>query len=226
MKRFSWFLAGAALILVLAAPVVMAAQAKPASSGLKGEYAIMVSELKLDEAAVARLKEKVQAKDEALAAWDKENGEKLKAAQDAAKKAKEGTDKAAAKKAADEVKALTDARGKIQADGMVAIYAVLSPEQKTQWDGFVLYRTMSGRFKKAALTEDQQKTMRGLCAAAAKDIASVTGDAKAAAKAKGEVTGKLTKDIEALLTADQKTALTAKPADKPAAEKKPAAAAK
>ncbi|MBE3097618.1 MAG: hypothetical protein IMZ44_10905 [Planctomycetes bacterium] len=230
MNRMTWLLLTAVLAVLIASPAVLAEQAKApakekaAKSPLRGEYAIMVSELKLPEQQQADLVAKVKAKDDALAAWEKENGDKLKAAQEAAKKAKEGTDKDAAKKASADVKAFSDARAKIQADGMAAIYAILTPEQKQQWDGFVLYRSAMARFRKANLTEDQQKKVRELAGAAAKELAGAQADDK---KAKTEIQGKLTKDIEALLTAEQKESLkpAAKPADeKPAAGKKKTAA--
>jgi Spy/CpxP family protein refolding chaperone len=236
MKRFLWLVVCVVPAVLIAAPAALAeeAKAKPAkekapakaSSGLKGEYAIMASECKLPQDQIATLKAKVQAKDEALAAWEKENGEKAKAIQEAAKKAREGNDKAASKKAADDLKALNEAKAKIQADGMVAIYAVLTPEQKQTWDGFVLYRSMMARFKKVNPTDEQQGKIRALCADAAKEIAAVTGDEKAAAKAKNTTTAKLVKTIEeTVLTAAQREELAKKPAPKPAAEK-PAAGKK
>ena len=74
------------------------------------------------------------------------------------------------------------------------------------------------RFRKANRTEDQQKKIRERAGAAAKELAGATADDK---KAKAETQGKLARDIEALLTAEQKESLkaAAKPADeKPAAE--------
>lgn len=226
MNRMTWLLLTAVLAVLTPKPAVLAEEAKApakekaAKSPLKGEYAIMVAELKLTDQQAADLAAKIKAKDEAVAAWEKENGDKLKAAQEAAKKAREGADKDAAKKASADLKDLSGARAKIQADAMAAIYAILTPEQKQQWDGFVLYRSATAKFRKANLTEDQQKKMRELAGAAAKELAGAKADDK---KAKTEIQGKLAKDIEALLTAEQKESLkaAAKPADeKPAAEKK------
>jgi len=222
MNRMTWLLLTAVLAVLTPKPAVLAEEAKApakekaAKSPLKGEYAIMAAELKLTDQQAADLAAKIKAKDEAVAAWEKENGDKLKAAQEAAKKAREG----AAKKASADLKDLSGARAKIQADAMAAIYAVLTPEQQQQWDGFVLYRSAMAKFKKANLTEDQQKKIRELAGAAAKELAGAKADDK---KAKAETQGKLAKDIEALLTAEQKESLkaAAKPADeKPAAEKK------
>jgi Spy/CpxP family protein refolding chaperone len=226
MKQTTLLLLSATLALLIASPAVLAEEGKApaAKSPLRGEYAIMASELKLSDQQVADLAAKVKAKDEALAAWEKENGEKFKAAQEAAKKAKEGNDKEAAKKAAEELRALNEARAKIQSDAMTGIYALLTPEQKEAWEGFVLYRSAMARFRKAGLTEDQQKKVRELAGAAAKELSGATGDEKTVRQAKGQVQAKLAKDVEALLTAEQKEALksAAKPADeKPAAEKKP-----
>jgi len=227
-----------ALAVLIAAPALLAEEAKTraegkakaaakekgeggekSASGLKGEYAIMASELKLTAEQQAALTAKLAAREEAFAAWRKDNVAKLEAAQEALKKARESGDKEAAKKAADELKTLSEGREKIATDVAAAIRAIFTPEQRQAWEGFSLYRQMLARYRKADLTEDQHKKVRELCDAAGKEIA--------AGKAKDEVRPKLEKDAEGLLTAAQKEAV--KPAEKAggdkAAEKKAAKAA-
>jgi len=228
MKKVPWFLLGLALVMLAAAPLAAEegkAKAKPAADALKGEYAIMTAELKLTDQQQADLKAKVQAKAEALVAWEKANGEKLKAAQEAAKKAKEGGDKDAAKKAADELKTVEADRTKITADADAAIAAILSAEQKTAWECFKAYRAAMGRYRRVNPTDEQSAKIRVACAAACKEAAAVTGDEKVARKAKSEIEAKLRQTIEnTILTAEQREALAKKPEPKPAAEKKPAPA--
>ena len=220
MKKTTWLVLALALAVLVAAPALLAEEAKAPkegkakaaakeSSGLKGEYAIMASELKLTAEQKADLAAKVKAKEEALNAWENANRDKLKAAQEAVKKGRESGDKQAAEKAAEELKTLRGAMENIQADATAAIRAVLTPEQQQAWEGFSLYRQAMARYKKADLTEDQQKKIRELCNAAGKEVA--------AGKAKGEVWKTLEKDIAALLTPAQKEAL--KPAEKAAGDK-------
>jgi len=220
MKKTTWLVLALALAVLVAAPALLAEEAKAPkegkakaaakeSSGLKGEYAIMASELKLTAEQKADLAAKVKAKEEALNAWENANRDKLKAAQEAVKKGRESGDKQAAEKAAEELKTLRGAMENIQADATAAIRAVLTPEQQQAWEGFSLYRQAMARYKKADLTEDQQKKIRELCNAGGKEVAS--------GKAKDEVRKTLEKDIAAVLTPAQKEAL--KPAEKAAGDK-------
>lgn len=228
MKKATWLILTLALAVLIAAPALLAEEAKTraegkakaaakekgeggekSASGLKGEYAIMASELKLSAGQQAEIAAKLAAREEASAAWRKDNVAKLEATQETLKKAKESGDKEAAKKAADEVKTLNEGREKIAADAAAAIRAILTPEQQQAWDGFSLYRQVLARYRKADLTEDQHKKIRDLSNAAGKEIA--------AGKAKGEVREGLQKDVEGLLTPAQKEAV--KPAEKAGGEK-------
>lgn len=228
MSKATWLILTLALAVLIAAPALLAEEAKTraegkakaaakekgeggekSASGLKGEYAIMAGELKLTAEQQAAVAAKLAAREEASAAWRKDNVAKLETAQETLKKAKESGDKEAAKKAADELKTLSEGREKIAADTAAAIRAIFTPEQQQAWEGFSLYRQAMARYRKAELTEDQHKKVRELCDAAGKEIA--------AGKAKDEVRAKLDKDIGGLLTAAQKEAL--KPAEKAGGEK-------
>jgi len=219
MRKATWLVLALALAVLVAAPALLAEEAKAPKegkakaavekSGLRGEYAIMAGELKFTAEQKADLAAKVKAKEEALTAWENANRDKLKAAQEALKKAKESGDKQGAEKVGEELKALRGAMDKIQADAAAAIRAVLTPEQQQAWEGFSLYRQAMARYKKVDLAEDQQKKIRELCNAAGKEVAG--------GKAKDEVRKALEKDIAALLTPAQKDAL--KPAEKAAGDK-------
>jgi Spy/CpxP family protein refolding chaperone len=236
MRKATWLVLTLALVVLVAAPPLLAEEAKAPAEGkvkaaakekseakeksapaLKGEYAIMASELKLTAEQQTEVAAKLAAREESIAAWRKDNMQKLETAQEALKKARESGDKEAAKKLGEEIKAINESRDKIMTDTAAAIRAILTPEQQQAWEGFSLYRQAMARYRKAELTDDQHKKVRELCDAAAKELA--------AGKAKEEVRAKLDKDIEALLTPAQKAAL--KPAEKAgaekaAAEKKPA----
>jgi Spy/CpxP family protein refolding chaperone len=220
MRKATWLVLALALAVLITAPALLAEEAKAPkegkakaaakeSSGLKGEYAIMAGELKFTAEQKADLAAKVKARDEAVSAWENANRDKLKAAQETVKKARESGDKQGAEKAGEELKALRGAMEKIQADAAAAIRAVLTPEQQQAWEGFSLSRQAMARYKKVDLAEDQQKKIRELCNAAGKEVAG--------GKAKDEVRKALEKDIAALLTPAQKDAL--KPAEKAAGDK-------
>lgn len=217
MKSLKLFVLVLTAALLVAAPALAAKADKPAKEKgakgaiLKGEFAIMASELKLTDDQKAQLAEKVKAKEEAAAKWDAANGEKLKALMETAKKAKEAGDKAASKRAAEELKALRDDQEKATADAEAAIMGALTPEQKAQWDGFKVYRVAMMRFKKCNLTDEQTAKVKAACQDAAKSITPET---------KAKATQELYKKIEeTILTAEQKPLLEKKPAADKAADK-------
>jgi hypothetical protein len=228
MRKATWLVLTLAMLALVGAPAILAEEAKPNAEGkaraaakeeaegkekpasaLKGEYAIMAGELKLTPEQQADVAAKVTARDEARAAWRKDNSAKFEAAQEALKKARESGDKDAAKKAGDEIKALNEAREKILADAADAIRAILTPEQRQAWDGFSLYRQVMARYRKADLTEDQRKKAR--------ELSNAAGKIMAADKTKSEILESVEKDIDALLTPAQKEAM--KPVEKAGGEK-------
>jgi len=238
MASLKWFALAAMLAVTVAAVAAAAQREKAPEKGSKeaveAEAALMVAECKLTAEQQATLKEKVKAKIDALEEWLKANGEKLKAAQDAAKAARSGADAAAKKKAGDDLKALEAARDQALAQADTAVLAVLTAEQKEAWDGFKLYQTTIARYKKANPSEEQIAKIKAVCAAGAKELASVQDDDRKAKQAKSAVPLKLRFAIEeAILTAEQRATVpppkagpgkagAAQPAAaQPAAEKKP-----
>jgi len=132
MARLNRFVV-AAMVVVLASGVAMAARAPKAPEkgtveAVQAEADQTAAECKLTADQQATFKEKVAAKVAALEAWLKANGEKLKAAQDAAKAARSGTDDAAKKKTGADLKALETERNAALAQADAAILAVLTPE--------------------------------------------------------------------------------------------------
>lgn len=53
---------------------------------------------------------------------------------------------------------------------MAAVYDILTPDQKTMWNGFRLYRQAMQKYKKLGLSEDQAAKVRGLADGAAEDV--------------------------------------------------------
>jgi len=220
MARLNRFVV-AAMVVVLASGVALAARAPKAPErgsveAIQAEADQIAAECKLTADQQATLKEKVKAKVAALEAWLKVNGEKLKAAQDAAKAARSGTDDAAKKKAGADLRALETERNQalIQADE--AILAVLTPEQKADWDGAKMCQTMLNRYKKVNLTDEQTAKIKAVCKAAAAELAGLKDDDKKAKQARAAVPAKVMFAIEELLlTPEQKAAVA--PAPKPAA---------
>ena len=105
---------------------------------------------------------------------------------------------------------------------MAAILATLTPEQKAKWEGFRVYRTLMGRYKRTDLAEEQQTKIRDLAAAAAGDLAGLRSEDKDARNKAREADKKLRQTIEEnVLTAAQRETLQKKPEPKPKPEKKP-----
>lgn len=211
---------------VAAAARAPAAPAKGTVEAVQAEADQMAAECKLTADQQATLKEKVKAKVAALEAWLKTNGEKLKAAQEAAKAARAGTDTAAKKKAAADLRAIETERDSALAQADAAILAVLTPEQKADWDAARLYQTTIARYKKVNPTEEQQAKIKAVCKAAAAELAGLTDDDRKTKQARAAVPGKLRFAIEeAILTPEQKAAVQAsKPAAAAPAAAQPAPA--
>jgi Spy/CpxP family protein refolding chaperone len=165
----------------------------------ESQYDLMARELKPTEQQQAQLKEKIAARDAALAAWTTANAAKVKAAEDAVKAARGGTDADAKKKAADDMKAIRAERDKATAEADAAVLAVLTAEQKTAWDTFKLYQTTVAKYKKITLTEEQSAKIKAACAAAWKELEANQGDDRAEKRARSDVNGKLTWAIEVVI---------------------------
>jgi Spy/CpxP family protein refolding chaperone len=188
------------------------------AKGLKGEYAIMVKILEMDEDQQAKLKQAVADRRAALAAWQKgPNGAKYQDLRKAYAEARKAGKKDELKQLREQMKSLQQERARLMAEQSAKIQALLTPEQKLKWSGFTLYRDCMRRYKRLNPKEDQTKLVREMCAAAAKEL----GD-KSDRKARGAAMRKLQKDIEEKVLDDaQREELKKKPVRKPR-EKKPA----
>jgi len=232
MKRIVWLLVLAVALGALSDPI----QAKPKKEGaagakakrekkprgnkggLRGEYAIMAKVLNFTDAQKTELAAKLKACAEAAKKWQEANAEKFAELKKQQAEARKNKDNDAKKRIAAQSKALRAEAAKIKGAAIAAAKALLTPEQKEQWAGFTVYRQIMRRFKKAELTDEQDKKVREMCNAKAKDIPE--DDKKARGRAYKELTTAIT---ESVLTAEQKAKLTAKkpkkdPADKPKRE--------
>jgi len=194
--------------VLLGAALVLAGSAASAQQRDKGEglFDQLVRECTLTEDQQTAVKEKIKARDEVLARWDKENSEKVQAAKDVAKEAASKGDDEAKKKAGTDMKALRTAREEAAAETTKAIFAVLTDEQKAVWKSYELYLTTSSRYRKAELTGDQQAKIRAVCSVVQKEIAEAGEDSKAAR----ELANRLRWGIEVfILTPEQRKAVQA-----------------
>ena len=225
MRWQLWVGVGLAVLLLVAAPTLAAKKEgaagekpakapKPERSVITGQYKEMVEWCGLDANQQAQLEAAIKARNEKVKAWEEANAATLKDLQTKMADARKAENKDAMKAAQDQMKPLSEARQKVQAEGEAAIAAVLTADQKNLWAGHSLYQGAISRLRKANLTEAQQKQIREMAIAAGKGIA-----AAADRKAQGAIQKKLAEDIEAnVLTAEQKEALKAPPKEKPAGE--------
>ena len=184
--------------------------------GLRGEYAIMAKVLEFTEDQKTQLGTALTACATEAKTWRETNADKLAEIKKQQAEARKNKDKDAMKKVAEQSKALRDEEAKIKGKSIAAAKALLTPEQKAKWDGFTVYRMAMRRIKKAELTDEQDAKVRQICTAKAAEI--LGAEKKAQGKAYKELT---TAIIDSVLTAEQKAKLTAKPAKKDPADKKP-----
>jgi hypothetical protein len=150
----------------------------------------------------------------------KAHGSKFESLQEAVKQPKDPNNKEAIQRDAEELKALEADHLKIQTTFEADLRAMMTPEQRQDWEAFKLYRPMMARYKKLLLVEGQVQKIKGAAAAAAKELAEIKGDEKAA-EARSEVLAKLRKTIEeTILTAEQREVLSKSGPLKPGAVKK------
>ena len=175
----------------------------------------LVRECKLTDKQQADVKEKIKARDAALAAWDKTNAEKLQAAETAAKDARGKQDAEARKTTGAQLRELKTARQESAAQTTTAILAVLTPKQKAAWDTYQLYKSTIARYRKAELTEEQLAKVRIACAAAAKELGEIDENESKPKRITNQINQKLRWAIDVLvLTPLQREALARKPKPK------------
>ena len=183
----------------------------------KGEWEtvwmVVIKEVGLTEAQQATLKQKVEAKNAALAEWKAANGEKLAELKKSYAEARKAEDKDKVKAIRDEMNKLSAEEKSIAVEKQAACMAVLDAEQKAKWDGVLLYEKVSRKYGKVDLDETQKGKMKGICLEGAKQLAGAED------KAKKEITRKIESDCAAVLTDEQKAKIARPKSDKPKREK-------
>jgi len=226
MKISSCFAGLAVAALVAAGMWAAEGRQRGGRQAAPSEFDLMVGELKLTDGQKAQIQEKMKAKEAALDAWNTANAEKVKAAEDAAAKAK-GGDSTARKSAAEARKELQAGRDQATAEATAAILAVLTDEQKKTWDGLKLYQTLAARYKKVSLTEEQQAKAKAVCVLAAQELKAAEAEDAASGKRgkKGaSVADKLKWAVEnVILTPEQRQMLPQRGAGKKGAAQTPPA---
>jgi len=171
----------------------------------------LVRECKIPEARQAAVKAKVKAYDAALAAWDKTNAAKVQAANDAAKEARQGTDADAKKKTLAATRELKNARAESASAARAAVIAALNDDQKAAWAAYDLFKSTTGRYRRAELTEAQLAKIKAACAIAAKEIGALDPNAKPD-KAARAVAAKLRWAIDVMVLTPRQREAMSKPA--------------
>lgn len=201
-------------IVLMVVPVLAAgaldAKDKKRRKGRKQEESVLdqlVRECKLNEDQQARVKEKIKARDDALAKWDEANGEKVQAAEDAAREARSKDDDDLKKSTRDALRELRNARKEAASDATDAVFQVLTAEQKAAWDAYQLYQSTIARYRRVTLTEEQLARVKLACGAASSEIAELGEEGKPG-KAQRAILLKLRWAIDVLvLTAEQQETL-------------------
>lgn len=171
------------------------------------EFDLMVRELKLTAEQQAKVGEKFQAMEKALADWDKENLARFEKIEEAIENARKAGNSDEVQRLFQQKTDLKDERAKLAEKFMREILALLTPEQQLEWEGFKLYQQMVARYKALKLTDDQLVKLRELCRQSAKEeTATRDKDGNVAT-----VRAKLIKDIrEQVLTQEQRDKLDGK----------------
>jgi hypothetical protein len=177
-----------------------------------GEYVPMIRECGLTPEQVEQLGAKIQAKKDALAAFDRQKPLKKMALQKDLTAARAKGDKQAIQKNEEALKALDQERVKIEATQEAQILGVLKPEQRLTWEGYLLYQVVAGELKASGLTEAQSARLRTMCNESAKKIVS----APDRAKVRKDVAAEIVKAVQAHgIDAEAPAAEPEKSGDKP-----------
>lgn len=157
-----------------AATSAPASSSAPAGDPLKNPFwSGLVKELKLGPDEQAKLGEKIQAKHDALLAFDQGDGKglaELVRQCDAAKKARL---KSQVSSLQEKIRSIQAARQKIQQDQQDQILSIFNADQLDSYEGYRLYVMLCGYFSKAKPTEKQKESLRELARQAGPELAKI-----------------------------------------------------
>jgi Spy/CpxP family protein refolding chaperone len=221
MKRsvclFTWF-----VVVVVSLSAVLAAEgegkkkrrAKPKRQRparlLRGSYAAIAKEINLDEAQIKKMADAIKARDAALKKWreDPAKGGKLKELSQQMRNPDVRQDKEKRKEIRAQMKPLQTELREAQTKLNAAVMAVLTPQQQQQWKTAVFYLNVTGRMRRAQLTDEQKAKAKELCTPVAKKIAALGPTDR---KQRNQLMKGLQTSLEALLTPEQREKLKAQP---------------
>jgi hypothetical protein len=183
----------------------------PAKPALDGEWAILVAECKPSEEQMDKLvKVKTTAETE-VAAWKKTNAEKLRMLQMRLTTAQQLGDPDGARLAWEEARPLVGENQAMRARHQAAIMDVLTPAQRLTWHGYRLCQDLALSLRTTlGLSSEQEKQLRPLCDAAAKEVAGAKVDTEEGLKVHKAAEAKLLAALkETVLTDYQRKRLEA-----------------
>ena len=182
MKRANVVVCGLLALAALAAPALAAATGSSSKSRtsrsptkpqrtekrepqLSGEYAKVADELGVSDAQKRRIAEAAQAKDKALATWDKQYGKRL---DDLKRKQSEG----GSASITTQIEATEKARARVEAAGHARVMACLTPEQRATWEAKTLYEDVMKQVRTSRRSGEHTAAIQNLCRQAAEKLAS------------------------------------------------------
>ena len=145
-----------------------AAATQPSNSAapqpeLLGEYALIATQAELTDAQKSQLATIAKEGRDAEAHMRAANQERLDRLQKNLAEARRTGDKDSLSSTLQEIMRINSAASKAKKAYEARVLGLLTPEQKTKWAGFVLYREVCRTLPKANLTDDQKVTVRELC---------------------------------------------------------------
>ncbi len=157
--------------LLAALPLLLAAHARAGkveneAVTLSGDYARMTKVCKLSDKQTVQVQQRIQAKEAALATWDRKNAEKLAGLESSAASAEDDAQKARLQKQADALKA---SKTKLEMAAENAILSCLRQDQRLKWETHLLVEQVGPQLG-TKLSKDQKAGLEKLCEQAAASL--------------------------------------------------------
>ena len=186
---------------------------------LRGEYALIAAQTKLTDKQKIQLAAIVMERRDAEARMRAAKQEKLDGLKQDLAEARKTKNMDAISTILQQMMRINAAESKAKKAFAKRVMELLTPEQKTKWAGFVLYRFVCKTLSKTMLTDDQKIAVRGLCDDAALELGD---DALKTSLKRTAAQKKLRDKIKAeILTDQQRKAMGSRPAKPVRPSKKP-----
>ena len=210
--------------LALVAPALAAktgaAARKPATKQKKAdekkvtvprEYAKMAELVGATDAQKKRIQERAEAKKKALAAWDKQYGDRLAELKAKAADAQRAGNAAALQALDNQILAAEAAKARVEAAQDAMVLAALTPQQRQTWEAHRLAEDVTKHCRAARLSGEQNEKVQALCREAAVELAKAPADPAKRAEVLQTVIQKV---AEQVLTPEQAARINQKAAGK------------